>query len=241
MREVHTAKNGTSRMQGSKRRKNKATSTTWPRERRFESADCCISSGAPGAEVLQKKHSSKLVPNDEDLSWEDFLEAVPRVIISMRDNDLGGGPNPKVHHGLGCHARPLLSSRRRASFACVPSTVEEKVAPCSWRCAQLVASCDQPKHIAGDENCTHYECTRVRAGRFQRGRPSLSVGLTVVKGSLSWKEQRLLPFAHALRRLLEEIAHGLACGRPSLSSSREHLPSLSLCSRCHHADLALRT
>ena len=88
MREVHTAKYGTSRMQGSKRRKKlhllKATSTTWPRERRFESADYCFSSGAPGAEVLQKKHSSKLVPNDEDLSWEDFLEAVPRVIISVR-------------------------------------------------------------------------------------------------------------------------------------------------------------
>ena len=167
--------------------------TRRPRRHGRENDDSRVLIAASAAELptlrsYRKSISSKLVPNDEDLSWEDFLEAVPRVIISMRDNDLGGGPNPKVHHGLGCHARPLLSSRRRASFAYVPSTAEEKVAPCSWRCAQLVASCDQPKHIAGDESCTHCECTRVRAGRFQRGRPSLSVGLTVVKASLSWKE-----------------------------------------------------
>ena len=40
----------------------------------------------PALKSYERSGSSKLVPG-EDLSWKDFLEAVPQIVISTRDND----------------------------------------------------------------------------------------------------------------------------------------------------------
>ncbi|KAF8555491.1 hypothetical protein OG21DRAFT_1483843, partial [Imleria badia] len=45
------------------------------------------SSDLPISKPRDKKDDAYKLIADEDLSWEDFLEATPRIVVSMRDND----------------------------------------------------------------------------------------------------------------------------------------------------------